>query len=227
MYILPALPMFALALGPLLPGLIRRRGLRRLAYGFTAVLAGGLLVGGLAMLLGDPAFERRFVAERSIEDVSAALAASVAAVGFFGVGCLLWCGRTRPIAAMLATLAGLWVCFGMAMAPLLNDSSSARGLMTEVGKRIGPQGELGLVAWREQNLLMADRAVAEFGFKVDFDEQMQRGLAWQRQSPATRWLLVQERVLAACIDAETSHYLGQVNRRGWVLVPGSAIASCN
>ncbi|HEY5850171.1 MAG TPA: glycosyltransferase family 39 protein [Lysobacter sp.] len=226
MYILPALPMFALALGPLLPGLIRRRGVRRLAYGFTAVLAGGLLIGGLAMLLGDPGFERRFVAERSIEDVSTALAASVTAVGFFGVACLLWFGRARPIAAMLATLAGLWVCFGLAMAPLLNDSSSARGLMTEVGHRIGPQAELGLVAWREQNLLMADRRVAEFGFKVDFDEQMQRGLAWQRQSPSTRWLLVQDVALAKCIDTATAQHLGNANRRGWTLVPGAAAAGC-
>ena len=43
---------------------------------------------------------------------------------------------------------------------------------------------------------MADRRVAEFGFKVDFDEQMRRGLAWQRQSPGTRWLLVQDVALA-------------------------------
>ncbi|HEY5803141.1 MAG TPA: glycosyltransferase family 39 protein [Lysobacter sp.] len=226
MYILPALPMFALALGPLLPGLIRRKGVRRLAYGFTAVLAGGLLIGGLAMLLGDPGFERRFVAERSLEDVSTALAASVAAVGFFGVGCLLWFGRARPIVAMLATLTGLWVCFGLAMAPLLNDSSSARGLMTDIGHRIGPEAELGLVAWREQNLLMADRPVAEFGFKVDFDEQMQRGLAWQRQAPATRWLLVQDVALAKCIDTAKAQHMGHANRRGWTLVPGAAAAGC-
>ncbi|WP_345779010.1 glycosyltransferase family 39 protein [Lysobacter sp. S4-A87] len=226
MYILPALPMLALALGPLLPGLLRRKGVRRLAYGFTAVLAVGLLVGGLAMLLGDPGFERRFVAERSLEDVSTALAASIAALGFFCVGCLLWFGRARPVAAMLATLSGLWVCFGMALAPLLNDSSSARGLMTEVGRRIGPQAELGLVAWREQNLLMADRRVAEFGFKVDFDEQMQRGLAWQRQAPGTRWLLVQDVALAACIETGKAQHLGHANRRGWTLVPGAAAANC-
>lgn len=226
MYILPALPMMALALGPLLPGLIRRKGVRRLAFAFSAVLAVGLLAGGLAMLLGDPGFERRFVAERSLEDVSTALAASITALGFFCVGCLLWFGRARPIAAMLAVLTGLWVCFGMALAPLLNDSSSARGLMTEVGRRIGPQAELGLVAWREQNLLMADRRVAEFGFKVDFDEQMQRGLVWQREAPATRWLLVQDVALAECIDIGRTQHLGNANRRGWTLVPGAAAAGC-
>lgn len=226
MYILPALPMMALALGPLLPGLLRKAGARRTVSAFTWVFAGAMLVAGLAMWFGDPGFERRFVAERGIEDEALALAACIAAVGGFGIACLLWMGRRRPVAAMLATLTAMWVVFGLAIAPLLNDSSSARGLMTEVGRRIGPDAELGLVAWREQNLLMADRPVAEFGFKVLFDEQMQRGLAWQRQSPGTRWLLVQDVALAPCIDATRTQHLGNANRRGWTLVPGTAIEGC-
>lgn len=226
MYILPALPMLALALGPLLPGLLRKAGVRRTVSAFTWVFAGAMLIAGLAMWFSDPGFERRFVAERGIEDVALAVAACIAAVGGFGVACLLWMGRRRPVTAMLATLTAMWVVFGLAIAPLLNDSSSARGLMTEVGRRIGPDAELGLVAWREQNLLMADRPVAEFGFKVLFDEQMQRGLAWQRQSPGTRWLLVQDVALASCIDATRTQHLGNANRRGWTLVPGTAIEGC-
>lgn len=226
MYILPALPMVALALAPLLPGLLRKVAAQRVVFAFTAVFAGVMLAAGLAMFFGDPGFERRFVAERSLEDVSRSLAASIAAVGGWGVACLFWAGRRRAVAAMIATLTGLWVAFGLLMAPLLNDSSSARGLMTEIGRRIGPDAELGLVAWREQNLLMADRRVAEFGFKVDFDEQMRRGLAWQRQSPGTRWLLVQDVALAPCIDASRSVHLGHANRRGWSLVSGDAAGQC-
>ncbi|MFC3550618.1 ArnT family glycosyltransferase [Lysobacter cavernae] len=226
MYILPALPMAALALAPLLPGLLRKRAAQRVALVFTAVLAGALLFGGLAMWFGEPGLERRFVTARSLEDVVQPLAASTVAVGCWGLACLLWAGRRRAFAAMAATLVGLWVTFGLVMAPLLNDSSSARGLMTQVGRRIGPQAELGLVAWREQNLLMADRRVAEFGFKVAFDEQMRRGLAWQRQSPHTRWLLVQDVALAACIDRARTQHLGQANRRGWTLVPGAASQRC-
>jgi len=115
---------------------------------------------------------------------------------------------------------------GLVVMPLLNDSSSARGLMREVGERIGPQAELGLVAWREQNLLMADRKPAEFGFKVPFGEQMRRGLAWQAQQPQSRWLLVQDEALAKCIDQGRSQFLGNANRRGWWLVPGSASTAC-
>ena len=226
MYILPALPMMALALGPLLPGLMRKVGVRRAAFGFTAVFSIAMLLGGLAMWFGDPGFERRFVEERGLEAESTALAMCITAVGVWGVLCLLFAGRRRPFAATVAMLSGVWVAFGLMLAPLLNDSSSARGLMTEVGRRIGPDAELGLVAWREQNLLMADRRVAEFGFKVDFDEQMQRGLRWQREAPTTRWLLVQDVALAPCIDASRTQHLGNANRRGWTLVPGDAATGC-
>ncbi|GAA5068554.1 ArnT family glycosyltransferase [Lysobacter panacisoli] len=226
MYILPALPMMALALGPLLPGLLRRRGVRRTVSTFTWIFVGAMLVGGLAMWFGNPGFERNFVAARGIEAEAHAFAIAITALGLFGVACLLWSGRRRPEVAMAATLAAVWVVFGLAIAPLLNDSSSSRGLMTETGRRIGPDAELGLVAWREQNLLMADREVAEFGFKVPFDEQMRRGLEWQRRSPGTRWLLVQDIALAPCVDVARTQHMGNANRRGWTLVPGVAAASC-
>lgn len=225
MYILPALPMMALALAPLLPGLLRKPAARRLALGFSALLAGVLLAAGLAMWFGDPAFERRLVVERDLQDIAGAVAAAFVAIGAFGLASVSGFWR-RPAAALATTLAGLWVLVGLVVMPLLNDSSSARGLMREVGERIGPQAELGLIAWREQNLLMADRNAAEFGFKVDFDEQMRRGLAWQAHKPDARWLLVQDDALAACVDRGRAQFLGNANRRGWWLVPGAASAGC-
>ncbi|MGO1070740.1 ArnT family glycosyltransferase [Lysobacter sp. CA199] len=227
MYILPALPMVALALAPLLPGLLRKSAVQWTAFGFTALFSLALLGGGLTMWFGDPGFERRFVAERSLEDVSQALAASVVMIGCWGLACLSWTRRRRAVAGLIATLTGLWVAFGLLMAPLLNDSSSGRGLMTGVGRHIGPDAELGLVSWREQNLLMADRRVAEFGFKAEFAEQMRRGLRWQRRAPQSRWLLVQDVAMLPCIDLAQTHHMGNANRRGWTLVPGSAIAGCD
>ncbi|RNF84578.1 glycosyltransferase family 39 protein [Lysobacter psychrotolerans] len=226
MYILPALPMAALALAPLLPGLLRRVWPRRLALGFAAALGGVALVAGLTMWFGDPGFERHLVAQRGLENEALALAGLLVAIGAWGVASVLWFGRRRPIAALVSTLAGLWVLFGLIGAPLLNDSSSARGLMVAVGRRIGADAELGLVAWREQHLLMADRAVAEFGFKRPFDEQMRRGLAWQAQRPASRWLLVQDAAMVDCIDRRHAQALGNANRRSWWLLPGAATAAC-
>ena len=226
-YILPALPMACLALGPLLPGIIRRIGAQRLALGFTAFIVVLALVAGGLMLAGTPGFERNLVVDRGLDRAQAQAGAwLLVAIGGWGVACIAWGGRKRAVPAMLAMLAGTWVLYGLVAYPLLNESSSSAALMREAGARIGPQGELGLVAWREQNLLMADRPAETFGFSEPPVEQLRRGIAWQQQAPATRWLLVQGTALAPCVDQAATVALGGANRRHWWLLPGAATSTC-
>jgi len=226
-YILPALPMACLALAPLLPGIVRRRAAQRLALGFTLVLSLVLLVAGTSMLLGDPRFEQKLVLERGIEpSLLSGGAWMLAGLGCWGLGCASWFGRRRAAIGVMAMLAGLWVTYGLVAYPLLNASSSSRGLMRDVGARIGPDAQLGLVAWREQNLLMADRDAATFGFTRAPLEQMRLGVAWQQQQPARRWLLVQDTAMLPCVDRSRAQALGSANRRDWWLLPGSATAAC-
>ena len=227
MYILPALPMACLALAPLLPGIVRRRGARALAVSFAALLAAAFLGTGLAMWLGDPAFERRLVELRGLEQGGGPLAMFGLAVGVWGAAVLAWARWRHAVGGMLAFLAGTWVLFGLVGAPIWNPSASSRGLMTDVGAAIGPDAELGLVGWREQQLLMADRPATTFGFAVPFATQMQRGLDWQARARGTRWLLVQDAALAACIDRGRALRMDNANRRGWWLVPGAAATECD
>ncbi|HET8818445.1 MAG TPA: glycosyltransferase family 39 protein [Xanthomonadaceae bacterium] len=226
-YILPALPMACLALAPLLPGIVRKPAARALAFGFAALLAVAFLGVGLAMVLGEPGFEQRLVERRGLAGDGEPLALFLAAVGAWGVAVLAWAGRRRAIGGMLGFLAGIWVLFGLVGAPVWNDSASSRGLMAEVGAAIGPDAELGLVAWREQQLLMADRRAFTFGFDVPFEAQLQRGLAWQAAVPGRRWLLVQDAAMAPCIDRERALRMDNANRRGWWLVPGVAATDCH
>ena len=225
MYILPALPMLCLALAPLLPGILRKAGAQRLLLAFVALFSLALLGAGLAMLFGEPGFERRFMEGRDAQ-VAHGLAAMFVATGAVGIGALLWFGRRRAQAALVAVLATLWVLYSLVGAPLLNDGSSSRGLMREVGAAIGADAELGLVGWREQQLLMADRPAADFGFKRDPGRQFADAVAWQRARPATRWLLVEGGVLPACVDRVRARDMGNANRRRWWLLSTSASASC-
>ncbi|MEE7546341.1 glycosyltransferase family 39 protein, partial [Xanthomonas sp. Kuri4-1] len=200
-YILPALPMFCLALAPLLPGLLRKAGMRRLLFGFAAVLTLGFLGAGIAMLAGQPAFEQKLIDSRGVDaTVTQSLAWILVAVGTWGAASLLLFRVRRSALAVASLLGAFWGLYGVVIYPVFNDSSSARGVMRSAGARIGPDAELGLVAWKEQNLLMADRPAQTFGFKVPWEEQLRRGVAWQAGRPGTRWLLVQEPALLGCID---------------------------
>ncbi len=221
-YILPALPMMCLALAPLLPGLLRKRWAQALLLALAGLVVLLFLGAGAVLFGGDGALAERLQRQRGLTaDGLHAGAWMLLAIGVWGAGCLL-AFRRRAAAALFATLAGVWVAFSLVGYPILNDASSARGVMTAAGKRIGPDAELGLVAWKEQNLLMADRAAANFGFKVRWDEQLRRGVAWQAQAPG-RWLLVQESALAGCLDRERLELAGISNRRRWWLVPPGAV----
>ncbi len=222
MYILPALPMLCLALAPLLAGILRRPWPRRLALASTALLAVVITGLALAMWFGHPGFEERLTVDRGFTDGARGLAATLLPIGVWGFLCLLWFGRRRPVIALVSTLAGLWVVVGLFVQPLLNDSSSARGLMQSVGQRIGPHAELGLVAWKEQNLLMADRPATNFGFKMPWGEQLEHGVAWLAQKPESRYLLVQEPALTHCVDRKRAEFAGMSNRRRWWLVTHAA-----
>ena len=223
-YILPTLPMFCLALAPLIPGLLRRRDVQRLLGGFTLLLALGTLAAGASALLGTPGFEARLVLERGLAPgAMEAMAWAALAMGGAGIASLLLFGPARRHLALVSMLAVVWVLYSLVGYPVLNDSSSARGLMRSVGARIGADAELGLVAWKEQNLLMVDRPAATFGFTVPWHEQLQAGVQWQQLSPQRRWLLVQEDTLLGCVDRDGAVLAGVANRRRWWLVPAGAV----
>lgn len=222
-YIMPALPMACLALAPLLPGIVRKAWAGRLALTFALGLTVAALGLGVTMLLGAPGFEARLIEERGFEQGAQALAWVLVAMGGCGVASLLWFGWRRPIGVLLATLTFTWVLYGIGVYPLLNPSSSARGLMSDLDRRLPPDAELGLVAWKEQNLLMAQRPVATFGFVVPWGRQLLLGIEWQRQAPDRRWLLVQEPALSQCIVREKAEMAGRSNRRVWWLVPAAAV----
>lgn len=221
-YILPALPMACLALAPLLPGILRKAWPRRIAWALALLLSLLALGLGLSMLLGTPAFEAKLSADRGFTGGTDALAWLLVAIAGAGFASLAVFGRARPVHALLGALAGLWVLYGLVGYPLLNPSSSAREVMQQARARIGTEAELGLVAWKEQNLLMSEPMATTFGFVVPWPEQLRRGIAWQAQAPARRWLLVQQPALD-CVERARIVLAGRANRRAWWLVPAGAV----
>nr|WP_187770800.1 hypothetical protein [Lysobacter lacus] len=148
------------------------------------------------------------------------------ALAAWGVAALLLFGPRRGVAALLATLTGLWLLVGLVAQPLLNDASSARGVMQRAAMNMRPTDELALVAWKEQNLLMADRPARTFGFTRDVAAQFADALAWQRAAPTQRWLMLEDDALAPCIDRRAGIFVGHSNRREWWLLPLVASAAC-
>ncbi|MFT3897287.1 MAG: glycosyltransferase family 39 protein [Thermomonas sp.] len=223
MYILPMLPMVALAAAPYMARIVAKRGFRAWLFALFAALAAVLLFAGVSALAGDPKFEARIEAERGLVPAADAVWWLLAATGAAMLLALAF-ARKHLLASVAMALGLMVVVLFCGTALLLDDANSARGLMRAARAQAGPGTEIGLVGWREQQLLQAVGPTAEFGFRQPWDEQLRRGVAWMAQAPDQRMLLVNEDAALPCIDRARSIETGRANRRAWWLVPQAAIA---
>ena len=222
-YILPALPMTALALSPYIAELIKARWLRIAA--FAIALVGGIviLIAGVLALQGKVPAARDFLLRRDLVEQAVSMWHMVIAIGAVLILSAI-CFRPRCGAlALLGGLAGLWIIWALWAYPLLNDSSSAAGIMRDARTIAGPQAEMGLVAPREQNLLMAVGPTREFGFTAPWTTQFQRATAWQREAPASRWIFSLDQAMGNCVDTSKARLVGMANRRQWWLFRSDAV----
>jgi hypothetical protein len=114
------------------------------------------------------------------------------------------------------------VLYGVLAYPLMNPSSSASEVMDRAGRMIGPDTELGLVAWKEQNLLQADRPARDWGFRQPPHVQLAGAIDWMQADPSRR-VFILDAVMGPCIDASKAVSVGTANRRGWSLIDASAV----
>ncbi|MBB5015769.1 ArnT family glycosyltransferase [Rehaibacterium terrae] len=223
-YIFPALPLLCVAAAPLLPGLMRRRGVRLTLAGYALLLSLTALALGASGLLADPRWAQRLAEERALDaEALRMLLLWLLALGVGGLVLLGWSRLRRTGTALVLFTALLWVVYGLGLAPALDASSSARALMQRVGERIGPEAELGLLAWREQHLLQADRPARDFGFERPWEDQWHDAARWLGEQPQRRWLFVLDEALGDCVDRQRAEFIGRSNRRDWWLVPGDAV----
>lgn len=227
MYILPALPAFALAAAPFLPALCERAELRRALFAFTLLLGALLAAAGAAALVGEPHFELKIESERGLQAASDALwwlllalgGGMLAAAGIFRL--------RRALTGVLVGIGALWLGYGLGVHPILDAQNSASALMRRAHDLAGAEVEIGLVQWKEQNLLQAVGPVAEFGFTRSAEQQFATGLAWLQRQPQRRQLLVAETALPACAAPTQAMAVGDANRRRYWLLNAAALAACH
>ncbi|MEO6967957.1 MAG: glycosyltransferase family 39 protein [Rhodanobacteraceae bacterium] len=224
-YILPAMPITAMALAPLLPGIVRNVWFRRALWIITLLIAAALLIGGVLMRGGHlQTLTTR--AAQALDATPAPLIAMIAGVGMAGILIALLARPRRALPGWAAFALVLWGTWGLLGYPLLNGYSSARDVMARTATLVPTDDQLALVAWKEQNLLMwdtLDRAGVDYGFLLPWHEQLARALAWQKQDPAHRWIFALGDVLSPCVRADHAIHVGHANRRDWYLFKRDAV----
>ncbi len=222
-YVFPMLPALCVAAAPLMQGLMRRVGVQRTLLGYLLVLSLAMCAMALSGLLGMSEWAHRLAAQRDIDEATLRMFLLwLLAFGAISMALILWARLRRVGVAAVLVTALLWAVYGLGLAPTLDADSSARKLMQRVSQRIGPQAQLGMVAWREQNALQSDRPTVDFGFKHSWQDQWAAAGPWLLEDPSRRWVFVLDKALSPCVDRTQAVDIGQSNRNRWLLVPGSA-----
>ncbi|XRD79638.1 glycosyltransferase family 39 protein [Dyella halodurans] len=222
-YIMPAVPMLALITAPFLDELLQKRWLRAAGLLFIGILGLAMLAVGGAALVAHPKFASTFASARGFDDGGRALWWMLVVIGAAQLLLIASLRMRRAVLAVASGMTVMWLVWSLWAYPLLNDSSSAAGVMQEVRDRLAPGDELGLVAWKEQNLLMLDRPAMDFGFTRPWHAQYAAAVQWQAQDPAHRWLFVLDPVLGHCVDRSKAMSLGHANRREWWMLKADAV----
>ncbi|MGA9341242.1 MAG: glycosyltransferase family 39 protein [Rhodanobacteraceae bacterium] len=224
-YVLIALPMVTLVTAPMIDALRATRWFRRAAFALITLAGAAMLGAGIWALTAYPHVAQDLVNRRGLAGNGRALWILLSTMGMLILALCAWLRPRRGVAALLAGIFATTLLWGFAGYPLLNDSSSAAGLMRRAGAIIGPDAQLALVAWREQNLLMADRPAVDFGFSSPWNQQLAAAIRWQEDAPSRRWVFVLAKAMAPCIDPDKSVYVGHANRREWWLFRANAVAA--
>lgn len=229
-YILPMLPMVALAAAPLLPALLARARVH---------LAGLVLLAlCVALLLGAP-LHPRFHALAAEQDLDAApLFLALGALGAAWLAWGAWAARRRGFVACAGFFATLWVVYGLVGHPLLDGLRSGARFTAELRQAVPATTALGLTAWDEEVVLQAGRPVVHFGFRrFGRADEIEDALRWVAAAPDRVAVIPvrklegkdgarvapEDAVVSACIIRDRAVGLGVRSRREWALVGPEAL----
>lgn len=222
MYILPMLPMVALAAAPFLDEIAGLKCFRKLLMALVVILGITFMAAGVMALSAEPRFELKIEAERGLAASADQLWWLLCALGTVMLASVLLL-RRHLLRAAATALAVLVVGLFTGTALLLDNENSARGVMQRARAMAGPETEIGLVGWREQNLLQAVGPTKEFGFKRLPADQFADAVAWLHVAPQSRRLFVLEEVIGNCVRRDARQLVGTANRRQWYLLDTTTV----
>jgi 4-amino-4-deoxy-L-arabinose transferase-like glycosyltransferase len=220
-YVLPAVPAFALLCAPYLAQIAQRRVVQRAMF-VLASLMGALSVLAWIYLAIRPDKRVDAIASYDIDPLAPLAAIAIAA--------MIVCAITRAWRGFIAyggVLAAVLLIVSFWINPQLNDARSGADFAARIERAADPRQELGLVAFKEQYVLNARREIVHFGHARwrEAEQEMADAAAWLESKPG-RQLVINAEARVACFHDAPAQSLGAANRNEWFLVKAGADPSC-
>jgi len=222
-YILPAVPMLALALSPWVTIFEPERWIGWVIKGFLWVFNLAFYVVSVLILTGNRSLIRQ------LEGVDNFLPFALMFV-FAGIvwSVLLYKLNNKKVYCIFGSaIASLWVIYSTWGYVLFDPMRTpAKPIMENTAQRIGTEGELGLVNFKEQFLLFSPIPVTQFSYLSPGSEQYKNAWLWMKEAP-NRYILAPNSSKPDCFNSDKAEVMGFGHGSDWLLYNAESLTeSC-
>lgn len=221
-YLLPALPMLAVAAGPWLAELWQARWSNNLLRFILAMFGSGLTIFTLGFWLNGWG-----LAQDDIPTTSSAFWSFALALGLILLTTAVLTPKRNVWTSAAWAVALCWVLYCSwgyrAMDPWRSDEQ----FMALVEQRVPQDAQLAVVGFKEQQLLFTHQPLTHFGFHSDINEEVLAARDWLQEAPDQRWLLLPESAAKQCWQESQWQDVDRIHRHNWVLIDGQQISKCH
>ncbi|WP_298770622.1 glycosyltransferase family 39 protein [uncultured Shewanella sp.] len=226
LYILPALPMFALLVGACCSLSEVKKWFNKVLASTGILLTSVLVVGFFLCLFKLPAITRQ-VGETTGPLALLCLSGAVIWIGVLFIGIRQQKQINLSLYHYAVGIGLTWVLYGLVAYPVMNDARTpAKAIMTRIQQDIAPNSEVGLARFKEQFLLFSPMPLVHFSYLASPQEQDKNAWLWMKEKP-NRYVLTQKSKDLLCFDPSKATDLGIAHRRHWLLFGHDAmLATC-
>ncbi|CAG9000117.1 MAG: Undecaprenyl phosphate-alpha-4-amino-4-deoxy-L-arabinose arabinosyl transferase [Candidatus Celerinatantimonas neptuna] len=228
-YILPALPMLAVVVAPYLA---RETVSNCLIWLINILLVAISLLVGIVGVLGVMHVHAvvKVVAKQGIEPsvlfpLLTDLGLMLIAGALVALVILFIFRKSSALIRMGMVSCWGWIWFSLVGYPLINPiRTAAVPIMKKAAKHIGPNGQLGLVAFKEQFLLASPVPITQFSYLASRTEQLRNAWLWMSER-SNRFILLPAKAgeQVDCFHLSKGVNLGTGYRNHWWLLSATAL----
>lgn len=225
-YILPALPMFALSLAPVLSTYRPARWFPPVLSGVHFLLAITLITVAVMAWNDHPALVEKVSDYSRDPDRLHEAGALVFSIGLIWLVSLAVLWRTDALERFFIALMISWLLFTTWGYRILEPLRTPRNVLAAAEQRIPPNGQLGMIDFREQFILFSNLDFTHFSYFSNHEQEERNAWLWMSKT-ADSYLIVEDQDDFQCFTTKGGIFLGTAHRDSYLLLGDEQMkASC-
>jgi len=216
-YLLPALPMFALALAPALSSQSPARWFPPVLTGLHLLLATALITIGVMAWNDHPTLVEK-VSDYSQDPARLHEAGTlVFCIGLIWLASIAVFWRTYALGRFFIALMISWLLFTTWGYRILEPLRTPRNILAVAEQSVPPNAQLGMINFKEQFILFSKLDFTHFSYFSDREQEERNAWLWMSKT-ANSYLIVEADDNLQCFTKEEAVVLGVAHRDSYILL---------